>query len=78
VANTTANHKAAAQVDLKGPENIVGDNGHHSNDTLAKLRKWEIRNYLSERQRGRRCWQNLNLDPKSSDFVHLSLAWYAW
>jgi transposase len=58
VASATANHaEVAAQVDLKGPENIVGDKGYHSNDTLTKLREWNVRSYISEPQRGRRRWQ---------------------
>jgi transposase len=59
VAGATANHEeAAAQVDLKGPGNIVGDKGYHSNDTLVQLREWGVRSYLSEPQRGQRRWQD--------------------
>jgi transposase len=58
VAGTTASHEeAAAQVDFKGPENIVADKGYHSNHTLTKLREWDVRSYISEPQRGRRRWQ---------------------
>jgi transposase len=58
VAGATANHEeAAAQIDLQGPENVVSDKGYHSNATLAKLREWDVRSYISEPQRGRRRWQ---------------------
>jgi len=37
-------------------EEVVGDKGYHSNDTLTDLRALEIRTYISEPDRGRRQW----------------------
>ena len=58
VAGATANHEeAAARVDRKGAESIVGNKGYPSHDRLAKLPAWNVRRYLAEPQRGRRRWQ---------------------
>jgi transposase len=47
---------AEAEVALAGPWNVVGDKGYHSNESLKMLAKFEVRSYLSEPNRGRRCW----------------------
>ena len=38
-------------------EEVVADKGYHSNKTLVDLRAVGLRSYLSEPDRGRRCWQ---------------------
>jgi len=45
------------KVELAGPRNVVGDKGYHSNETLTTLQEWEVRSYISEPERGRRCWK---------------------
>ncbi len=37
---------------------MVGDKGYHSNETVTTLREWEVRSYISEPDRGRRCWKD--------------------
>lgn len=49
-ANTEAN------VELAGPVNVVGDKGYHSNESLKMLGQCDVRSYISEPDRGRRCW----------------------
>ena len=36
---------------------MVGDKGYHSNETLVALAALGIRSYVSEPDRGRRCWR---------------------
>jgi transposase len=57
----------SAKVTLSGPLNVVGDKGYHSNETLKMLRKFAVRSYLSEPDRGRRCWKN---DPMAQQAVY--------
>jgi transposase len=57
VAGATAG-EGEVGVDPAGPENVVADKGYHSNDTVATLKEWEVRSYISEPQRGRRRWQD--------------------
>ena len=38
-------------------EEVVADKGYHSNETLADFAEMEIRSYVSEPKRGRRCWR---------------------
>jgi transposase len=57
VAGATANEESDVQIDPRGPRNVVMDKGYHSNDTLTKLREWEVRSYISEPERGRRRWK---------------------
>ena len=52
---TVAN--AEAKVELTGPVNVIGDKGYHSNESLKMLGACEVRSYISEPDRGRRCWQ---------------------
>ena len=43
---------------LKGIEEVVGDKGYHSGETLAKLQGVEVRTYISEKkQPGQRHWE---------------------
>ncbi len=47
-----------ATVALAGPFNVVGDKGYHSNESLKMLGECEVRSYISEPDRGRRCWKD--------------------
>ena len=58
VACTTNNEEVGERVHPEGPLEAVGDKGYHSNDTLQRLREAEVRTYISEPDRGRRCWQD--------------------
>jgi transposase len=62
---TAANPEAT--VALIGPMNVVGDKGYHSNESLKMLEKFEVRSYISEPDRGRRCWKN---DPEAQQAVY--------
>lgn len=55
-AGATA-EKPKAKVVLAGPLNVVGDKGYHSNESLKMLREFAVRSYISEPDRGRRCWK---------------------
>ena len=55
------------QPDGPGIEEVVGDNGYHSNETLADVKALGLRSYLSEPDRGRRCWKG---QPTARDAVH--------
>ena len=53
---------AAEQVDTvlpdgPGIEEVVGDKGYHSNETMADVKALGLRSYISEPDRGRRCWK---------------------
>ncbi len=47
----------AVQPDGSGIEGLVGDKGYHSNQTVVDLQALGLRSYLSEPDRGRRCWK---------------------
>ena len=47
----------AVQPDGSGIEELVGDKGYHSNQTVVDLQALGLRSSLSERDRGRRCWK---------------------
>ena len=54
---------AAEQVELVQPdgpgvEEVVADKGYHSDKTLVALDEIGIRSYVSEPERGQRCWQD--------------------
>ena len=54
---------AAEQVELVQPdglgvEEMVADKGYHSDETLVALGEVGVRSYVSEPERGRRCWQD--------------------
>ena len=53
---------AAEQVDAvlpdgPGIEEVVGDKGYHSKETMADVKALGLRSYISEPDRGRRCWK---------------------
>ena len=58
VACATNNEAVGERVHPEGPVDAVGDKGYHSNDTLQALREVEVRTYISEPERGRRCWKD--------------------
>ena len=54
---------AAEQVEAVRPdgaevEEVVADKGYHSDATLVALDEIGVRSYVSEPERGRRCWQD--------------------
>ena len=53
--------------DGPGIKEVVGDKGYHSNETLADLKALGLRSYISEPNRGRRCWKG---QPTARDAVH--------
>jgi transposase len=44
-------------VHAEGPREAVTDKGYHSNDALQALAEAKVRTYISEPDRGRRCWK---------------------
>ena len=64
--------KAAEQVetvrpDRDGLEEVVGDKGYHSNQSLVDLEAVGVRSYISEPDRGRRNWKK---NPGARDAVY--------
>ncbi len=57
----------AVQPDGPGIEEVVGDKGYHSNRTLTDLKALGLRSYISEPDRGRRCWKGRS---KARDTVY--------
>src|SRR2546422_4808146 len=57
VASATNNEAVGERVYAEGPREAVTDKGDHSNETLQALAEAEVRTYLSEPDRGRRCWK---------------------
>jgi transposase len=57
----------AVRPDGKGVEEVVGDKGYHSNQSLIDLEAVGLRSYLSEPDRGRRNWKK---NPKARDAVY--------
>jgi len=58
VACATNHEGVGERVHAEGPREAVSDKGYHSNDTLQALAEAEVRSYISEPDRGRRCWQD--------------------
>ena len=64
--------EAAEQVEAVRPhgdgiEEVVGDKGYHSNQSLVDLEAVGVRSYISEPDRGRRHWTK---NPKARDAVY--------
>jgi transposase len=57
VACTTNNEEVGERVQAEGPREAVTDKGYHCNETLQALAEAEVRSYISEPDRGRRCWK---------------------
>jgi transposase len=57
----------AVRPDGDGIEEIVGDKGYHSNQSLVDLEAVGVRSYISEPDRGRRNWTK---NPKARDAVY--------
>jgi transposase len=49
--------KAALEALVEGMQEVVADKGYHSDDVLVGLEEVRLRSYLSEPDRGRRCWR---------------------
>jgi hypothetical protein len=58
VAGATNHEEVGERVYPEGPGEAVSDKGYHSTDTLQALAEAEVRSYISEPDRGRRCWQD--------------------
>jgi transposase len=58
VASTTNNEEEANECIWKVRWRAVGDKGYPSNDTLQAPEDVEVRTYISEPDRGRRCWKD--------------------
>ena len=48
----------AVQPDGADVEEVVADKGYHSDETLVALDELGVRSYVSEPERGQRCWQD--------------------
>lgn len=64
--------EAAEQIEAVRPhgdgiEEVVGDKGYHSNQSLVDLEAIGVRNYISEPDRGRRNWKK---HPAARDAVY--------
>ena len=57
----------AVRPDGEGIEEIVGDKGYHSNQSLVDLEAVGVRSYISEPDRGRRNWKK---NPEARDAVY--------
>jgi transposase len=57
----------AVRPDSDGIEDVVGDKGYHSNQSLVDLEAVGVRSYISEPDRGRRNWKK---DPDARDAVY--------
>jgi transposase len=57
----------AVRPDGKGIEEVVGDKGYHSNQSLVDLEAVGVRSYISEPDRGRRNWK---ANPDARDAVY--------
>ena len=62
-----AQHVEAVQPDGAGIEEVVGDKGYHSNQSLVDLKAVGVRSYISEPDRGRRNWTK---NPTARDAVY--------
>ena len=51
------NQEVGERVEAEGPQEVVAGKGYHSNDALQALAEAEVRPYISEPDRGRRCWK---------------------
>ena len=57
----------AVRPDGEGIEEVVGDKGYHSNQSLVDLEAVGVRSYISEPDRGRRNWKK---NPTARDAVY--------
>lgn len=67
VSCVTNPQQAGEGVPVDGPQEVVADKGYHSNGTLEVLAEAEVRTYISEPQRGRRCWEG---KPEAKEAVY--------
>ena len=59
--------EAVRRPDGEGIEEVVGDKGYHSNQSLVDLEAVGLRSYISEPDRGRRNWKK---NPTARDAVY--------
>jgi len=57
VAAVAADNEANEKLAADGVREVIADKGYHSNAVLTDLAALELRSYLSEPDRGRRCWR---------------------
>ena len=57
-ATMAAEQVEAVQPEGAGVEELVADKGYHSDQTLVALNEIGVRSYVSEPERGQRCWQD--------------------
>ena len=55
---TAAENLEKAKPDHDGIQELVADKGYHSNEVLVALDELDVRTYISEPARGRRCWKD--------------------
>ena len=58
VAAVAADNEANEKLAADGVREVIADKGYHSNAVLTDLAALELRSYLSEPDRGRRCWRD--------------------
>jgi len=63
----------AVRLDGDGIEEIVGDKGYHSNQSLVDLEAVGVRRYISEPDRGRRNWKK-NLKARAARIAAVARA----
>ena len=64
---TAAEEVEAVLAGEAGVAEVVADKGYHSNETLVGLAAVDIRSYIAEPARGKRCWKDA---PEARDPVH--------
>ena len=62
---TAAEQIEAVLPEGDGMQEVVGDKGHHSNQSFVDLEAVGVRSYISEPDRGRRSWRSLRHAPRS-------------
>lgn len=65
LAEASARINESLGEDAEGVQEAVLDKGYHSNGVLVDLAELEVRTYISEPDRGRRCWKN-NLEARDA------------
>ena len=58
VAAVAADNEANEKLAADGVREVIADKGYHSHAVLSDLAALELRSYLSEPDRGRRCWRD--------------------
>jgi transposase len=53
----SAAQELAASAGTEGIEEVIADKGYHSDEVLVRLHEQGVRSYVSEPDRGKRCWE---------------------